>query len=98
MPWLRRFLFGSEPPDSTDPVVELIGALSQPEAEMWRELLANNGIVAMVKDVSPHHSGGMLPMGSDCVLLVRQRDLERARELLQPAELSDEDAGFGEQE
>ena len=45
MRWLRRFF------SSDDPIVKLTAALIEPEAEMWRGLLANNGIVAMVKYV-----------------------------------------------
>jgi hypothetical protein len=47
MRWLRDF-FGER-----DPLVAVAAAISEPEAQMWRELLENNGIPAMVKNVNP---------------------------------------------
>ncbi len=79
MRWLRRFF------SSDDPIVKLVGALSEPEAEMWRELLANDGIVAMVKYLGA--LGGQTQrrgLTNDFDLFVKQSDLERAREVLGP--------------
>ena len=69
---------------SEDPVVKLTGALSEPEAEMWRELLANEGIVAMVKNMSAFLAHHQLPFSNSFDLFVRESDLERAQELLAP--------------
>ncbi len=68
-----------------DALVKVAAALSEPEAAMWRELLENNGIPAMVKNtnvLSVTFETGSMPW--DCDLYVRRRDLERAREILGP--------------
>jgi len=77
MRWLRRFFYDD------NPVVKLVGALSEPVAEMYRELLADNGIVAMVKNMGAL-THLRLPMENDFDLFIRQSDLERAKELLTP--------------
>ena len=77
MDWLRRFFH------SDNPVVKLVGALTEPEAEMYRELLADNGIVAMVKNTGAF-TYLQLPMENSFDLLIRQSDLERATEVLMP--------------
>lgn len=79
MRWLRRFF------SSDDPIVKLTAALIEPEAEMWRGLLANNGIVAMVKYVGVGALGRStlrLGLNNDFDLFVKQSDLERARAVL----------------
>jgi hypothetical protein len=52
---------------------------------MWRELLQNDGIPAMVKNMnflSVTREFGSMPW--DCDLYVKESDLERAREILAP--------------
>ncbi len=85
--WLRKFFY------SDDPVVKLVGALTEPEAEMWRELLENGGITAMVKYVGALGGQASRPLGTrEFDLFVKQSDLERAREILTPMLESEEDA------
>ncbi len=80
MRWLRKFFSGSD-----DPIVKAAGALSDPEAEMWREVLEQSGIVVMVKYVGALGGQGFRPPGTkDFELFVKQSDLERAREILAP--------------
>ncbi|MCH8008802.1 MAG: DUF2007 domain-containing protein [Chloroflexi bacterium] len=76
MRWLKRFL------SNGDPIVKLVGALSEPEAEMRKELLERGGVPAMVKDMGFGFSayGATPPFGFD--LFVKQSDMERAEELL----------------
>ena len=52
----------------------------QPEAEMWAELLRNEGIPAVVIQLLPgaRLAWGMVP----CALRMRSTDLERARNVL----------------
>ena len=78
MRWLKRFLA------SDDPIVKLVAALTEPEAQMRRELLENNGLPAMVKDVGGGLSayGATPPFAFD--LFVKQSDAERAAEILGP--------------
>ena len=79
MRWLRRFF------SSADPIVKLVAALGEPEAEMWRGLLANNEIVAMVKYMGALGGSTQRPgFTNDFDLFVKQSDLERAREVLGP--------------
>ena len=77
MDWLRRFFHDD------NPVVKLVGALAEPEAEMHRELLADNGIVAMVKNMGAS-TYLQLPMENNFDLFIRESDLERANEILTP--------------
>ncbi len=80
MRWLRSFFAGSD-----DPIVKVAGALSDPEAEMWREVLEQSGIVAMVKYVGALGGQGFRPPGTkDFELFVKQSDVERTREILAP--------------
>ena len=76
MRWMRRFLYSDDEP------VKLAGALAEPEAEMWRELLQNNGVPSSIKIIDPIalSEGGVTAL--DCSLYVRKDDLERAREVL----------------
>ena len=78
--WLRRFFY------SDDPEVKVSAGLSEPEALMFQELLANSGIPAMIKNrnfLSVTKEFGSMP--GDFTLFVKQSDLERAREVLGPA-------------
>ena len=88
MRWLRKFLY------SDDPVVKLVAALTEPEAEMRRELLANEEIVAMVKNrssLSYMWGSGALPFENNFDLFVKQSDVERAEEILAPFNLAEGD-------
>jgi hypothetical protein len=79
MRWLRDF-FGER-----DPLVAVAAAISEPEALMWRELLENNGVPAMVKNVNPLSVTQTFPTPfSDYDLYVKKSDLERAEEILAP--------------
>ncbi len=77
MRWLRRFFY------SDDPVVKLVGALTEPEAEMWRELLADEGIRAIAKNTDPLSVAYQASPGPNFNLFVKRSDLERARALLE---------------
>lgn len=77
MRWLRRFFY------SDDPAVKLVGALTEPDAEMRRELLENNGVRAFIKTMDPLVSQGSAT-AADCALFVKRSDLIRAREILGP--------------
>jgi hypothetical protein len=80
MRWLRGMF------QEQDPLVRVVAGVSEPEALMWRELLENNGIPAMVKNMnflSVAREIGSMPW--DCDLYVKQSDLERAQEVLAPA-------------
>ncbi len=88
MRWLRKFFY------SDDEVVMLVAALTEPEAEMRRELLDNEGIVAMVKNksgLSYMWGSGALPFDRNFDLFVKQSDLERAEEILGPFDLAEGD-------
>ncbi len=78
MRWLKQFL------SSDDPIVTLVGALSEPEAQMRRELLERRGVPAMVKNVAGDSSayGAASPYGFD--LFVKRSDSELAEEILGP--------------
>ncbi len=79
MRWLRDFF------KVRDPIVKLAGALSEPEAEMWRELLEENGVPAMVKNVDALSVTQAFPSPfNNCDLYVKQSDLERAEDVLGP--------------
>ncbi len=87
MRWLRRFF------SSGDPIVKLTAALSETEAQISRDILQDNGIPAMVKNMNfltvTHEAGSI---GNDYDLFVKQSDLERARELLSPPPEPEEQA------
>jgi Putative prokaryotic signal transducing protein len=65
-----------------DPLVSIVAGLSEPEAEMWRELLENNGIPAMVKNRSALGVIYHVPVTPDCDLVVKASDQAAAREVL----------------
>ncbi len=80
MRWLRGIFSGSD-----DPIVKLVGGLGRTQAEMWRELLENDGVPAMFKNMGgglSYHFGAADTFTSDWDLFVKESDLERARELL----------------
>jgi hypothetical protein len=90
MRWLRRFLY------SDDPDVKVADGLSEFDAGIAEELLRNNGIIAMKKNmlaIYDRYWRPMLPGGHNFALWVKRSDLERARELLsmalRPAQLVD---------
>jgi hypothetical protein len=76
--WLRRWLGYDE-----EPLVELVGGLSDPEARAWAERLQTQGIPAMVKTSSPL-LGEWTGTASDYALCVRASDAARARQVLTP--------------
>ncbi len=80
MRWLRGIFSGSD-----DLIVKLVGGLSRAQAEMWRELLKNDGVPAMAKNMGvglSYHFGGADSFTRDWDLFVKQSDLELARQLL----------------
>ena len=78
MRWLRRFFY------SDDPIVRLATGLLEPEAEMWQELLAKNGIRAMVRNMDVLSVAYGASPSNNFDMWVKQSDLERAREILAP--------------
>jgi len=78
MRWLRRFFY------SDDPVVKVAGGLSEPEAKMFRELLENDGVVALAKGTSFLSGAYGFSFANDYDLWVKQSDEDRAREVLAP--------------
>jgi len=77
--WFRRFFY------SDDPVVKLVGALTEPEAELRRGLLTEEGIVTLIKNKSflSHMWGSTsLPFENSHDLLVKESDLAHAKEVL----------------
>jgi hypothetical protein len=79
MRWLRNLL------RERDPLAKVASALTEPEAQMWRELLENNGIPAMLKNVNPLSVTQTFPSAfGDFDIYVKQSDLERAEEVLAP--------------
>jgi hypothetical protein len=78
---LRRFFY------SDDPDVKLVAGVSEPEAQAWRELLANDGIPSYVKNVSvlSGYTGlATMPAPNHFDMWVKQSDFDRAREVLAP--------------
>jgi len=76
--WLRRWLGYDE-----EPLEEIVGGLSDPEAEMWSEMLRKEGIPVLVKSASPL-LGESARTASDFALHVRASDAARARDILAP--------------
>ena len=79
MRWLRNFFYDK------DPIVKVATGLSEPEALMYRELLQNDGVPAMAKNMnflSVTREFGSTP--GDFDIFVKQSDLARAREVLEP--------------
>ena len=65
-------------PDDSVEEVAIASYAGQLEAEMWVELLKNEGIPAVLGQLLPRLAWGMVP----CELRVRSTDVERAREVL----------------
>ena len=67
-------------PDNSVEEVAIASYAGQLEAEMWVELLKNEGIPAVLGQLlpGPRLAWGMVP----CELRVRSTDVERAREVL----------------
>ena len=81
MRWLRGFFY------SGDPDVKFLDGLNEFEASSYEELLANNGIVAMRKNMEALYDRYWRPVlfaANHFALFVKQSDLERAREILGP--------------
>ena len=78
MRWLKRFL------STDDPIVRLIAAMTEPEAQMRRELLERGGVAAMVKNTGVLQSHLQLPFSQDFDLYVKRSDSELAEEILGP--------------
>lgn len=70
--------------------MKLVGVIEAPNemtAAMWSELLRNNGIPAEPKLVGSGNYGGFLlgPLAaSECWVMVREEDAERAKDILEP--------------
>lgn len=78
MRWLHRFLY------SDDPDVKIAGGLLEPEAEMWREILENEGVRAFTKILDAISLSDGRATSMNTAIFVKQSDLERAREVLGP--------------
>ena len=76
--WLRRWLGYEE-----EPIVELVGGLSDPLADMCAQRLRGQGIHAMVKTSTPL-IGDMAGTATDYALCVRASDAARASDILSP--------------
>ena len=77
--WLRKFFY------SDDELIKLADGVSEPEAEMARELLVSNGVPAMVRnmDVLSVEGGRMaMPAANNFALYVKQSDVQRAIDIL----------------
>ena len=77
--WLRRWLGYDE-----EPLVGLVGGLSDPAAEMWAEMLRKQGIPVVVKSANPLLGDGTRVAAFDYSLHVRANDAVRARQVLAP--------------
>ena len=78
MRWLKG-LFAND-----DPIVKLVAALTEPEAQMRQELLENNGVPAMVKNMGALQGHLQQPFSLDFDLFVKRNDAEHAAEILGP--------------
>jgi L-rhamnose isomerase len=76
MQWLKRFL------STDDPIVKLLAAMTEPEAQMRKELLEHGGVAAMVKNTGVLQSHLQLPFSQDYDLYVKRSDSEIAEEIL----------------
>jgi hypothetical protein len=76
--WLRSFFY------SDDPDVKLAEGMSEYDAAQYREILANNGIMSMAKNVNALYGnyGGIATLGNDYTLWVRESDVEAACQVL----------------
>jgi hypothetical protein len=78
MRWVRRFFY------SEDPIVKVAAGLLEPEAEMWRDILEQEGVPAFSKVMDPLARSEGSAIGTNTALFVKQSDVLRARELLAP--------------
>ena len=78
MRWLRRFFY------SDDPIVKVATGLLEPEAEMWRDILEQEGVPAFAKIMDPIALSDGRATGINTALFVKQSDLGRARAILAP--------------
>ena len=78
MRWLRRFFY------SDDPIVKAVTGLLEPEAEMWRDMLEQEGIPSFTKTLDPIAISEGRATGTNVAIFVKQSDLERAEEVLAP--------------
>ena len=77
--WLHKFFY------SDDELIKLADGVSEPEAELARELLVSNGVPAMTRnmDVLSVEGGRMaMPAANNFALYVRQSDVQRAIDIL----------------
>jgi hypothetical protein len=77
MRWLRDFF------RDRDPLVKIAAGLSEPEAQMWRELLENNGVPAFIKNMDFLSAYGA-SSGNAYDMWVKEADAERALDILRP--------------
>jgi hypothetical protein len=80
--WLRRFFY------SDDEIVKLADGLGEVEGEQFEEMLRNEGIIAMRKNMSALAAyRGVWPIAggeAGYALFVKQSDVDRAIEILGP--------------
>ena len=76
MRWWRKFFYDE------DPMVRVAAGLLEPEAEMWRELLQNEGIHSFKKMDTVAVAD--MAAGTNVAIFVKQSDAERARGVLAP--------------
>ncbi|MEX0786382.1 MAG: DUF2007 domain-containing protein [Dehalococcoidia bacterium] len=74
---MRRYLY------SDDPTVKVASGLSEPDAEMARDLLSDEGIRLIAKNMNFLSVANIGGVGNDYDLWVRRSDVEQARELLE---------------
>lgn len=75
--WLHDFFY------SDDEIVKLADGLSEFDAGSYEELLANNGVVAMKKNMEAVYDRYWRPMlFNNFALYVKQSDVDRAIEIL----------------
>jgi len=73
--WLHDFFY------SNDEIVRLAAGLLEPEAEMWREILSNEGVQSFTKILDPIALSDGRATGMNVGLFVKRSDLERAQEI-----------------
>ena len=76
MRWLKSFF------TSDDPIVKLVGSLNETEAQMRRELLENNDVPAMVRNMAGDTAAYGAASSFGFALFVKRSDGERAEEIL----------------
>ena len=74
--WLHSFFY------SDDETVRLASGLLEPEAEMWHEILSNEGVQSYTKILDPISLSDGRATGLNVGIFVKQSDLERARRVL----------------